>query len=291
MEPEDIKNIEDINEQPVESVVPNATANQPVSVWTSGGVQHQKDELVTEVPVALVYNGISHAVMMATPQELQPFAIGFSLSERIVKAASDIYDIEIDASDAAGVQILLTVSAESFSHLKDRRRSLSGRTGCGLCGAESLQQVCLPVDPIDSCLKISHHSVDRACRELEQHQPLQSLTGGLHAAAWCNLQGELVRVYEDVGRHNALDKLIGWLAQTGSTDYEQSPENGFLLMSSRASYEIVQKAAISGIALLAAVSAPTSFAVEIAERANITLIGFTRANRHVVYTQPQRLID
>jgi len=254
-------------------------------------MQQQNDEVVTEVPVALVYNGVSHAVMMATPQDLQQFALGFSLSEQIVKASADIYDIEIDTSDVAGVQILLTVSAESFSQLKDRRRSLSGRTGCGLCGAESLQQVCLPVEPVESALKIRHLSIDRAGRELQQSQPLQESTGGLHAAAWCDPQGEIVRLFEDVGRHNALDKLIGWLAQQDSSVREQTSDEGFLLMSSRASYEIVHKAAVARIALLAAVSAPTSFALEIAAKANITLVGFTRPGRHVVYTHPQRLID
>lgn len=271
--------------------LPDPVTSRRVAVWTSAGVNCREDEVATEVPVALVYNGVSHAVMMATPEDLLQFAVGFSLSERIVDSVSGIYEIEVDNSDVAGVQVLLTVSAESFARLKDRRRALSGRTGCGLCGVDSLQQANPPVDPVNSELKVRHMSIDRACQALKSHQPLQGLTGGLHAAAWCNVQGEILRVFEDVGRHNALDKLIGWLAEPDSATRERFVEGGFLLMSSRSSHEIVNKAAIAGIAFIASVSAPTSLALEIAERAKITLVGFTRSGRHVVYTHPRCLID
>jgi len=174
------------------------------------------DCVAKETAVALVYNGVSHAVMMATPLDLEAFALGFSLSEGIVNSAEDIYDCCIDEVEL-GIEVALTISSQCFTKLKDKRRNLSGRTGCGICGAESLQQVRLPIAPVVAENSISHVAIDRATRALVDHQPLQTLTGALHAAAWCDVEGQLVQVCEDVGRHNALDKLIGllWQQQSG----------------------------------------------------------------------------
>ena len=249
------------------------------------------DCVAKETAVALVYNGVSHAVMMATPLDLEAFALGFSLSEGIVNSAEDIYDCCIDEVEL-GIEVALTISSQCFTKLKDKRRNLSGRTGCGICGAESLQQVRLPIAPVVAENSISHVAIDRATRALVDHQPLQTLTGALHAAAWCDVDGQLVQVCEDVGRHNALDKLIGllWQQQSGGQK-GLAGQVGWLLISSRASYEILQKSAMVNIAIVVAISAPTSLAIEIAEQAGITLIGFSRENRHIVYTNAHRLLS
>ena len=248
------------------------------------------DCVARETAVALVYNGVSHAVMMATPLDLEAFALGFSLSEGIVNSAGDIYECAIDEVEL-GIEVALTISSQCFTKLKDKRSNLSGRTGCGICGAESLQQVHLPIPPVVADFSISHVAIDRATRALVDHQPLQTLTGALHAAAWCDVDGKLVQVCEDVGRHNALDKLIGLLWQQQSGEQKGlAGRAGWLLISSRASYEILQKSAMVNIAIVVAISAPTSLAIEIAEQAGITLIGFSRENRHIVYTNAHRLL-
>lgn len=249
------------------------------------------DCIASETAVALVYNGVSHAVMMATPLDLEAFALGFSLSEGIVNSAEDIYDCSIDEVEL-GIEVALTISNQCFMKLKDKRRNLSGRTGCGICGAESLRQVRLPLAPVVADFCISHIAIDRATRALADHQPLQSLTGALHAAAWCDVDGTLVQVCEDVGRHNALDKLIGLLWQQESGGPKGlAGRAGCLLITSRASHEILQKSAMVNIAIVVAISAPTSLAIEIAQQADITLIGFSRQNRHIVYTNAQRLLS
>jgi FdhD protein len=255
-----------------------------VSVWPSAADLDQNDAVAEEVAVALVYNGISHAVMMATPCQLPEFALGFSLTESIIENAQDIHGIDITEHDN-GTEIALTISSRSFAQLKNRRRNLTGRTGCGICGAESLEQVRAPLDKIQSHFQVAHVAIHRASTTLVAHQPLQGLTGAVHGAAWCDPQGNILAVCEDVGRHNALDKLIGLL---WSDDTLKQP--GFLLISSRASYEIVQKAAKAGIAVVVAVSAPTTLAIDIAHETGVTLVGFSRQNRHVGYTHIQRLI-
>jgi len=268
----------------------DALSRRTAAVWPSGPENGEPDWVSSEVPVALVYNGISHAVMMATPRDLEAFAIGFSLSEDIVSRVGEIYDIEIESDVDRGIQVALRISAERFERLKDRRRSLSGRTGCGICGAESLEQVRIPLPRLKSDLRVRHGVVEKASVRLRENQPLQSRSGGMHGAAWCDVDGTVQTLCEDVGRHNALDKLIGQLARQELVG-DGKPMRGFLLISSRASYEILFKAARAGMAIVVAVSAPTSLAIDIADSAGITLVGFSRAGRHVVYTNPQRLVD
>ena len=260
-----------------------AVSAASVEVWQSGALSQARDRIAGEVPVALVYNGISHAVMMATPRQLEDFALGFSMTEAIVDSPDEVFDIEVEHRQD-GIEVQLTLSGESFARLKGRRRSLTGRTGCGLCGAESLQQVRLPLAVVNTDCGVSHNAVDRAVRSLAEHQPMQAETGAMHGAAWCDSSGRLLEVREDVGRHNALDKLIGSLARQGCLDGE-----GFLLISSRASYEMVQKAVMANIGIIVAVSAPTGMAIATAEQANVTLVGFARRDRHVAYTHGQRL--
>ncbi len=274
----------------LESEVLHASEEVEVEVWEAraqitNASLGARDSVVCEVPVALVYNGISHAVMMATPQHLDDLALGFSLSEAIIDSSQEVYDIQRRSSEL-GVEIELTVSGRSFDRLKDKRRSMSGRTGCGICGAESLQQLRLPLTPLPASYRLAHAAIQRALTALQQHQPLQAATGGVHAAAWCDLSGQISLLREDVGRHNALDKLIGASAK-GAFDTAQ----GFLLISSRASYEVVQKAAVAGMAIVVAVSAPTSFAIQIAKQSQICLVGFARQGRHVVYSHSQRLVS
>ena len=262
-----------------------ACSAHSVEDWSAAGTTRATDWVAEESAIALVYNGVSHVVMMASPVDLQAFALGFSLTEGIVDSSDDIYDIAIAQHDD-GIEVALTVSSRCFNRLKQRRRNLSGRSGCGICGAESLQQARLPVNTVTANFTVSRTAIDRAIVRLNDYQPLQALTGAVHGAAWCSIDGDIIHLCEDIGRHNALDKLIGLLWRDGVL---QRP--GFLLMSSRASYEIVQKAAQAGIAIVVAVSAPTSMAIAIARQVGITLLGFSRKNRHVVYSDSERLVE
>lgn len=255
-----------------------------VERWVGEGATQAEDVIAEEVPVALVYNGLSHAVMLTTPRELEDFALGFSLSEGIVGNPSELYDMEV-VEHTGGTEVRMQLSSERFAALREHRRALAGRTGCGLCGIESLEQmVSRKVPSVLAKGVVAVGALQRAQAELQAMQHLFNLTGAVHGAAWCRFDGSVVLVREDVGRHNALDKLIGAVATQGLAFDE-----GFVLMTSRASYEIVQKAVAVGIAVVAAVSAPTGMAVRIAQAAGLTLIGFTRGNRHSVYSHPQRV--
>lgn len=262
--------------------LPTATTRTAVSVHdpkiATPAWRATQDDIVTEVPVALVYNCISHAVMMTSPVDLIDFAYGFSLSEQIIASVDDIEDVVVIPNDL-GVTLRVQISAECFERL-DQRRNMVGQTGCGLCGVENLKQAIRPV-PAVSAPELEDNVIQQALSALRQHQPINAETGATHAAAWCNLQGEILVCREDVGRHNALDKLIGHLKrQSGQLS------DGFVLVSSRASYEMVQKTAQAGIGALVAVSAPTSLAVAQAREAGLLLIGFARPGRHVIYHQP-----
>jgi len=249
-----------------------------------GGLAPVQVALAVEMPVALEYNGISHAVMLATPDDLEDFALGFSLSEGIIDRAGDLYGVEA-TQGASGITLALEIAAGAFARLKERRRSLVGRTGCGICGTESLDQVLRPMAPLAAPpWRLAPAALERACTALPGAQALQQLTGATHGAAWCAPDGTIVQVREDVGRHNALDKLIGALVGAGV-----SRDQGFALITSRASVEMVQKAATAGIALLAAVSGPTTLAVQTADQLGVTLIGFARGARFSVYTHRNRV--
>ncbi len=254
---------------------------------TGGIAEVVTDQVAREVAVALVYNGISHVVMMATPDDLEDFALGFSLSENIIATPAEMYTLDLVTSDL-GIEVVMTVSAQRFAALKQRRRNLTGRTGCGLCGAESLREAIRPLPQVGENVKISAAAVQCAVAQLDDCQPLQSITGAVHGAAWCDVNGTIVLLREDVGRHNALDKLLGALSKTNAT--AAAADRGFVLISSRASYEMVAKIAARGIEVLAAVSAPTTLAIDLAQSAGVSLIGFARPGRHMVYCHPQRII-
>ncbi|WP_295762678.1 formate dehydrogenase accessory sulfurtransferase FdhD [Undibacterium sp.] len=285
-------------EPEVEPEVESAVgATQPVQVrrhTVSGAGPSVIDTVAEEVPVALVYNGISHAVMMASPLQLEDFAIGFSLSEAIVDSCRQIYDIEIVGNAAAGqgVEVRLTIAAVCFVRLKEKRRLLAGSSGCGICGIESLKafEAALPAPaPLDLSTRLSAAALLKAFAEMPQFQSINALTGAMHAAAWADLDGNILMLREDVGRHNAMDKLIGAMAVTEQQSGQARPA-GFVMMSSRASYELVQKAARAGMPVLATISAPTSLAIKIAADAGITLIGFVRDASFVSYTHTARIL-
>ncbi|MCP1314447.1 formate dehydrogenase accessory sulfurtransferase FdhD [Halomonas sp. 707D7] len=238
-----------------------------------------EDALAEEVPVALIYNGISHAVMMASPDRLFDLALGFSLTEGIIAHVHECYDWEV-REEQNGLAVHLTIATQRLAALKERRRSTTGRTGCGLCGTEALDQAIRPIPRVQAPT-VEDTAIARALEAFAAHQPLKGATGAVHGAAWCSLEGEIIYVREDVGRHNALDKLIGALA------YDETPlERGFVLVSSRASYEMVHKCASADIGALVAVSAATALAVSQARLANLLLVGFARPNRHVIYHRP-----
>jgi FdhD protein len=241
------------------------------------------DRVVEEVPVALEFNGISHTVMLATPDNLEDFAVGFSLSEGIVSHANEIHEIDIENVEI-GLVVQMKISGGPFFQLKQRRRSLAGRTGCGLCGAESLTQVMRDLPPVSGRATPTLEALHSAIRRLPEHQTLQQTTGAVHAACHVAIDGSISRVREDVGRHNALDKTLGSLARS------DHPKVGGLLVTSRASFEMVQKTVALGYGLLAAVSAPTAAAIRLAQRLDLTLVGFLRDGNCVIYTHDKRLL-
>lgn len=245
------------------------------------GSAPQLDTVAEEVPVAFEYNGISHTVMLATPADLEDFALGFSLSEGIVAKRSEVFGIEIEQAEA-GITLHLEIAGGAFAKLKERRRSLAGRTGCGLCGAESLTQVMRDLSPVPAGKHMLLAALYEGMCRLPAQQTLQQTTGAVHAACQVAGDGSISHVREDVGRHNALDKTLGALALAGNSD-------GALLITSRASFEMVQKSAALGYGILAAVSAPTAAAVRLADKLNVTLVGFLRGNSCAIYTHAHRL--
>lgn len=243
------------------------------------------DAVAAEVPVSLIYNDAPFAVMMATPADLEDFALGFSLSEGIVAAAAELR-IEAVGHGLDGAQLRLRIPEPRAQALAQRRRGLEGRSGCGVCGSESVDAVLRAPPQVGIGAPIAGAALARALRELRAQQPLNALTGATHAAAWADRDGRIALVREDIGRHNALDKLIGALAAAGT-----DPAQGFAVVTSRASYELAMKAAQAGIVLLAAISAPTALAIALADSARLTLVGFARDDGYAVYTHPQRLLD
>ena len=248
-----------------------------------GARSDHEDAVVVEAPVALLYNGLAFAVMMATPESLEDFALGFALSEGIVAAPQEYRLVDVVRSEA-GVALHGAIPQARYDAIADRRRNLEGRSGCGLCGVESLREAVRPVPHVDSDLSVRGSEIRAALEALAAQQPLNARSGGVHAAGFAHAGGLLVR--EDVGRHNALDKLIGAMARRSPA---LDPRTGFLLMSSRASYELLHKAATAGIGLVVAISAPTDLAIRTAEQAGITLAAFARGDSLNLYCHPQRI--
>lgn len=243
----------------------------------------QIDRVAEETPIALEYNGISHATMLASPSDLEDYALGFSLTEGIIDRPADLRGIDI-VPQHNGIVVQLEISSACEARLKARRRAMAGRTGCGLCGVETLPEVLRQVAAVPDAAPMPLPPILHAMRAMRARQPLHDMTGATHAAAWADVSGQVQVVREDVGRHNALDKLIGAL-----TRRDEALQNGLVLVSSRASFELVQKCAAAGIGILAAVSAPTALAIRLAQNTNVALLGFVRHADATIYSHAERI--
>lgn len=261
-------------------------ASQPFDVlkWSHGASRRLTDEIAQETPILIKYGGVPHVVMLATPSDLEDYAVGFTLSEGYVDSVRDIVGVSV-SEDPDSLEIDVTVRWERFAHILRARRNLSARSGCGLCGHEKLEDAVRPVPALTSRSQLTVDDLHSALAELQSLQPINARTGSVHAAAWVIPGAGIRAVREDVGRHNALDKTIGALARQGATF-----DSGFLLLTSRASFEMVQKAATVGIPTVVAISAPTTLAVRFAQACGMTLIGFARPHQHVIYAGAERLV-
>lgn len=265
-----------------EDQAPDVAKTLQVQRHRGGEITACSDTVAEEWPVSLVFNGISHAVMMTTPADLEEFALGFALSEGIVASPAEVFDIEVE-HHADGAEVKLDIAQPAFLKLKEHRRSLVGRTGCGVCGTESLEMLDLVPEKVRAAaLAIGQPELLKVLTGLPRYQTLTQATGGAHAAAWCSAEGEILQAFEDVGRHNALDKLLGWMARQ-KVDTAQ----GFVFLTSRASYELVRKAARCNVPLVATISAPTALAIRIAWQSGIRLLSFCRQNGFVEYPARQ----
>jgi FdhD protein len=238
-----------------------------------------------ETAVALTYNGSTYAVMMATPQDLEDFAIGFSLSEGVIAAPDEVESIEIIERDV-GIELRMWLAAPRAGALQARRRHLAGPTGCGLCGIESLDEAMRAPPRVADTTPFSVEDVMCALRVLDWRAPLHRQTRAVHGAGFYRPADGAVVLREDVGRHNALDKLAGALARAGADG-----EDGIAVVSSRLSVEMIQKAAVTGIGVLVAVSAPTALAVRMAKAAGMTLIAVARGDGFEIFTHPERITE
>jgi FdhD protein len=254
-----------------------------VDRWSQGSLTHTTDQVAEEVPVALVYHNVPHVVMLATPANFEDFAYGFTLSEGLVARPDEIREVEV-TQGAEAVDVRVTVAWDRFTELLHRRRNLTGRTGCGLCGAETAEDAIRDVAQVGPGTPVTTQDLHAAIEQFGSLQPINARTGSVHGAAWVVPGQGIQLVREDVGRHNALDKAIGALVRS-KTDLS----TGYMLITSRASFEMVQKCATVGISFLAAFSAPTAFAVRLARKTGLTLVAFARRDRHVVYANPERL--
>ena len=263
---------------------PPGSAMRTVERWRGGQRTQDLDHVAEEVPVALFYNAHPFAVMMATPTDLEDFALGFTLSEGIAAEPEEV-DVEGVVELLEGIELRIRLPAARQRALARRRRNLSGRSGCGLCGNELLETSLRRPAVVAAGTPIAAEAVHLALDALRQAQALNRLTGATHAAAWAEPGGRLLAVREDVGRHNALDKLIGAMVRA-----RHDPRDGFAVVTSRASYEMAMKAASAGIGLLAAISAPTALAISLAQATGLTLVGFARDGDHAVYSHPARLL-
>ena len=275
---------ESVRHAPPETVGYRAPSQRVPVVRLSGDTALAGESVVAEeVPVALVYNGRPHAVMMATPADLEDFAAGFSLTEDIIGSVAELERTEV-VRVGYGIELQCTVPAHVADRIRSSTRRLPGRGGCGLCGKEAIADVMRAVNAVTSPLRVTPAALWRAGASLSARQTLNAATHAVHAAAWATPDGELQVVREDVGRHNALDKVIGALLRA---DVDAS--GGFLVVTSRASYELVQKATAAGVPVLAAVSRPTGLAVRMAAGAGMTLVALLRGESANVYAGAERI--
>jgi FdhD protein len=260
-------------------------ANVPRTlVARDGAVSNGTRDIPEETAVSFTYGSATFAVMMATPQDIEDFAIGFSLTEGIVQRAEEITSIEI-VPHAQGIEARMALGRSRSDQLESRRRRLAGPAGCGLCGIESLEAAVRPARAVNANLQLRSETIFLAVASLREHQSLNAATRAVHAAGfWSTDEGRFVAVREDVGRHNALDKLAGALAREGI-----DAEDGLIVLSSRLSIELVQKTAAIGCPMLVAVSAPTNYALRAADAAGLTLVAIARDNSFEVFTHARRI--
>lgn len=265
--------------------MPEPTATVACSIWRHRGAADGQRIIPEETAVAFTFDGGSYAVMMATPQNLEDFALGFSLTEGLVSSPADIRQLDIIEHDA-GIELRMWLTEPRAAALTERRRHLAGPTGCGLCGIESLDEAVRPPARVRDGQIFTPAEIMQALDALPPRQELNRQTRAVHAAAFWRPNAGLVAVREDVGRHNALDKLAGALARGGVSGH-----TGMVLLTSRVSVEMVQKTAVIGAPLIVAVSAPTALALRSAEAAGITLAAIARSDGFELFTHPQRITD
>jgi len=262
----------------------SAVCAVPRAEWRRSARADGERTLPEETAVALTYDHSCHAVMMATPLDLEDFAVGFSLTEGIISSAGQIEDLEILVSEL-GLELRMSIAPAQRHAFTQRRRKLAGPTGCGLCGVESLEAAMRPVAKVRSDLEVSAQSIAAAIAAVPAHQSIHHATRAVHAAAFWQAGNELVFLREDVGRHNALDKLAGALARAGKL-----AQQGVVLLTSRVSVEMVQKTAMMGAPIIVAVSAPTALAVRACAAAGITLVAVARNDGFEVFTHQERIV-
>jgi len=263
--------------------VPSPILKVTCAAWRNGTAAAAERVVPEETAIALTYNRHAHAVMMATPADLEDFAVGFSLAEGIVASAKEIEQLEVVPAEN-GVELRMWIAEGRNAAFLDRRRAIAGPTGCGLCGMESLDQAMRTPPPVSVDARYSAETIMMALASMPAGQALNRQTRAVHAAAYWEPGRGLVALREDVGRHNALDKLAGALARAG-----QSAARGLVLITSRVSVEMVQKAAIMGAPVLVAVSAPTALALRTAEAAGITLVAIARDDGFEIFTHSHRI--
>jgi FdhD protein len=269
-----------------DSAIP-AAVEAPIVVlpFEQTGPIHGTRAIPSEVPVNLVYGGIPFAVMMATPSDLEDFAVGFSLTEGVIQRPTDIRGIRLETEER-GLRLAIELIPNRLHEHLARKRALSGRTGCGLCGIDDLSALPRARHPDGKAPSISPSAIRSALLGLNREQALNELTHAVHAAAWADVDGTIRCVREDVGRHNALDKLIGAIVRAG-----MRPDSGFVVVTSRCSFELVEKVAAFGAKTLVAISAPTSLALERARHHDITLVGIARSDSVTVFHGAERIRD
>jgi FdhD protein len=261
----------------------SASRNAKTVRLTPEGVQLGTRTLAVESPIAVEYNGIGYAVMMATPADLDDYAIGFSLSEGLIEQPGDILSIDV-IKDGAGCVLRIQIASNRLGAVIERARQRVTESSCGLCGLESLEQVLRPLPSVHARIAVKRDALFTALAILRDRQPLNLATGAVHGAAFCTPGGEILMVREDIGRHNALDKLIGALVKAGV-----SPTTGFFLLTARCSYELVEKTIRAGCPLLVTVSAPTTLAADRAAAHGLTLVALARADAMLVVSDPHDL--
>ncbi len=265
--------------------LPPPTVGRSVQRWQGDESDLTRRTVPEETAVALSYNRVGYAVMMASPCDLENFAVGFSLTERLIVRPDEIEELEL-IPVPAGIEARMWIAPARMDALLGRRRTLAGPTGCGLCGLEALDQAMREPPRVPDGCRFTAAAVRDAMESLGPAQLLNQTTRAMHAAA-LYVPGEgLVALQEDVGRHNALDKLAGALARTGV-----DPARGMVIMTSRVSVELIQKAAVMGAAVLCAVSVPTALAIRVADAAGITIAAIARGDRFEVFTHPHRIIS